>query len=102
MARPTQSWKGFERRLAKRFGTIREGATGDSGADFYTSSFSVQCKLRKDVPKWLIDGMKNAVMNATEGRVPLLLIKKNGRSMLDDETLVVMPLSEFESMMGEG
>ena len=44
---PNKSWKNFELRMATRFGTIREGATGDDGADFYTQAYSVQCKLRK-------------------------------------------------------
>ena len=98
----TKSWKGFELRMAKRFGTVREGPTGDDGADFYTPTFSVQCKLRKSVPQWLTEAVSNAVRNATECRVGIALIKRNGRAMLDEDTLVVMRLKDFESMCGEG
>ena len=61
-----------------------------------------KCKLRKSVPQWLTEAVSNAVRNATECRVGIALIKRNGRAMLDEDTLVVMRLKDFESMMGEG
>ena len=88
--------------MSKRFGTVRLGATGDDGPDFFTPTFSVQCKLRKSVPQWLTEAVSNAVRNATECRVGIALVKRNGRAMLDEDTLVVMRLKDFESMMGEG
>ena len=100
MTRITKSWKNFERRMATRFGSVREGATGDDGADFYTSEFSVQCKLRRDVPKWLVGAVQNAVANASEKRVGIALVKKNGRAMLDDDTLVVLRLVDFQRIKG--
>ena len=99
---PNKSWKSFELRMATRFGTIREGATGDDGADFYTAAYSVQCKLRKAVPQWLTEAVGNAVRNATGERVGIALIKRKGRATLDDDTLVVMHLRDFEAMFGEG
>ena len=63
---------------------------------------AVQCKLRKSVPQWLTEAVSNAVRNATECRVGIALVKRNGRAMLDEDTLVVMRLKDFESMCGEG
>ena len=36
---PDKAWKAFERRFAKRMGTVRIGPTGDDGADFITDDF---------------------------------------------------------------
>ena len=99
-----KSWRSYEWRMATRefFGSKREGPTGDDGADFYSKRFSVQCKLRKDVPKWLLGAMENAVRNATGGRTGIALVKKNGRDMRDDDSLVIIRLKDFERLLGHG
>ena len=63
---PNKSWKNFELRMATRFGTIREGATGDDGADFYTPGYSAySASYARSVPLWLTEAVRNAVRNAT-------------------------------------
>ena len=55
-----------------------------------------------DLAQWLTEAVSNAVRNATECRVMVLHCCQalNGRAMLDEDTLVVMRLKDFESMWG--
>lgn len=93
---PDKAWKAFERRFAKRMGTVRIGPTGDDGADFITDDFVVQCKLRKTVPLWLLDAVDNAVKAAGDERKGFALIKK--KNMRDNDALVILRYSDFEEL----
>ena len=107
MPRITKSWKGFELRMARRWGSAREGAVGRTGADFLTDWCAVECKLRKSIVSWLLDAVQQAVGAAERhqyevgGRIfPIVMVKRNSSHHLDDHTLVVMRLCEFEEMLG--
>ena len=97
MRKITTSWKGFENRQAKRWGTHREGPTGKTGADFLTSMFAAQCKLWRTVPKKWTEALDNAVAAAKIHQEEIgsrvfgvSLIKKNSQGVPDDKTLVMM------------
>ncbi len=62
------TWKATERRVAKRVGSTREGATGDStydviaGEDYTVDDhkLGIEVKYRKSVPQWLVNMIQQA------------------------------------------
>ena len=109
MVKRTTSWKSYEWRQARRWGSVREGPIGKTGADFLTPLFAVQCKLRRDIPAWLLDAVQNAVDAAlkhqqekdSDDRVyGIAMVKKNSTRMKDDNSLIIMRLLDFEELVG--
>ena len=108
MVKRTTSWKGFENRQARRWGTKREGPVGITGADFLTDRFAVQCKLWKTIPKKWTDAINNAVDAAKIHQLEkgldrvfgVALLKKNSQGVPDDKTLVIMYQDDFEELLG--
>lgn len=51
---PTDTWKSFERTVAKYFNGTRVGGFGDNAVrqscDVYTDALLIECKLRKELP----------------------------------------------------
>lgn len=51
---PTDTWKSFERTVAKHFNGTRVGGFGDNAVrqscDVYTDTLLIECKLRKEWP----------------------------------------------------
>lgn len=90
-----KAWKQFERRVAKIFGGVRRGPTGDDGPDILTDAWSIQCKLRKSIPAWLHSALWNAVRGATGEQIGFAVIKRSGRGYTDDDALVVLRLADF-------
>lgn len=86
-------WKRHERRTAKKLG----GERNKRGADFSQSlpdvdqdMFTIECKYRKKLSGFLIDGLKQAKGYDKE-KIPLLVLKqKNMRG-----ELVVMRLDDL-------
>ena len=94
-----KGWKQFERRIAADFGTSRIGPTGDDGPDILTENHSIQCKLRKSIPRWLVDALANAVAGAREGRIGWAIVKRSGRGHPDSEALVVVRYADWKRIM---
>lgn len=92
---PDKSWKAYERRLAKMFGTTRIPVTGErEGADFQTEMFHVSVKKRKSVPKTVLNWLGSVCAKAEERkRVGVLIMKQPG--MQDLDSVVVMRLRDF-------
>ena len=91
------SWKELERWIAGWLGTTRIGPTGDDGPDVITEHFAVQCKFRKDVPKWLMSAIDNAVQGAIEGRLPFTVIKKKYTPYSD--SLIILRQEDFARLI---
>lgn len=102
------SWKAFERRLAKRLGTVRfsKSGLGDPVPDVIAENVKlkeeigivIEAKFRKYVPKWItdiLDQIKNAKYN--KGRLKIAVIKEKGRR--DDDSIVVMRWKEFLGLL---
>ena len=101
MSKPPASWKSFERRVAKYIGGKRRGAYVSDGkggkTDIIKPGFAVECKLIKQTP-WsvLLDACRQAERNAeSELDIPIAIVKKNGRGILDKDSLVIMRLETF-------
>ena len=79
---------------------MRQSATalGHSVSDVRTDELDAEYKHRAALPKWLVDAAKQAVANARDGRIPLLVLHEKGRR--HDNDLVVMRLKDFEDFFG--
>ena len=88
-----KTWKKFERDIAKELtslGDIAErvpitGRTRGSAPDVESLIFSIECKYRESIPKWIKDGMDQAITSSSimwkgdRMKVPVVFIKEKGR-----------------------
>ena len=101
MAKPPTSWKNFERRIAKYIGGKRRGAYVSDGtqgkSDIILDGFSIECKLLKQAG-WqkILDACKQAEANReSDLEIPIAIIKKNSRGILDKDSIVAIRLEIF-------
>ena len=67
-------WKRHEREIAAAQGVRRIPNTGFSAPDLNTPAFSEQSKVRKSLPQWFVDAMRQAVRDAPEGLTPIVIL----------------------------
>jgi hypothetical protein len=68
-------WKRHERDSARNHGTERKPCDGREHSDFETGPFTFEHKLRDKLPKWILDGMGQAVTQAAlTDKTPVLEI----------------------------
>lgn len=91
-----RTFKGVERRLARRLNGDRTGHTG--GADVQTDWLSVEVKSRKQLPQWLRGAVAQAKRNAGVSQLAVAILHEVGRN--HDGDLVVMTLRDFEEWFG--
>ena len=94
----SKAWKQLERATAKALGGVRHSRGADfsqSAPDVHHSLFSVECKLRKQLPRLLRLGLQQAAAY-DDSKPPLLVI----RERYQRGALVVMKLSDFVDLMG--
>jgi len=98
MATARGTWKSYERRIARRFGTERNSKTGlgANTADVITDKFSIECKLRAKIPSWLTDMIKQAKANCVDDTIPIVILKE--KYVDDTKSLVLMELADFEQI----
>jgi hypothetical protein len=90
-----EAWKRHERIVARRFGVERNGPAGHtSGPDANTETLYLECKERKELPKWFLEPMAKAVKNATKKQLAVVVWHPLGGR--HDADLVVMRLVDFE------
>lgn len=82
---PTETWKSFERAVAKHFGGTRVGGFGDNAVrkscDVYTDTLLIECKLRKEwpTPKQIETWYNTAEERARkDGKQAILCVKIGG------------------------
>ena len=93
------TWKSLEREMAKRLNGTRTGPTGRDSADVVTEHYSIECKLRDELPGWMKRAMAQAHDNAVPGTLPVLLLHESGQR--HDGDLVVMRLETFTRLEPE-
>jgi len=105
-----KTWKKFERDIAKELrdiGDIAErvpvtGRTRGSAPDVESLFFSIECKYRKSIPKWIKDGMDQAIASTSimfkgdRMKTPILFIKEKGSSI--GNTFVVFRLEDIKDL----
>lgn len=95
------AWKRTERDVAKKLGGQRtsKAGQGTNAPDVETESWSIEVKHRQDLPLWLSKAMAQAARNASDGKLPLVVLHESGRRHVDD--LVMLRLGDFEAWFGE-
>jgi hypothetical protein len=61
--------------------------------------FAVEVKTRKTLPAWLVSAMAQAVRNAGDGRLPLVVLHEAGDK--HDGDLVTLRLGDFQEWFGD-
>ena len=90
-----KSWKKFER-------VPITGRTRGSAPDVESLIFSIECKYRESIPKWIKEGMEQAIASSSvmfkgdRMKVPVVFIKEKGSRM--DDTFVVFKLGELKEL----
>lgn len=84
-----------EQALARRLGAKRLGILGKE--DLHWGAFSVETKERKKLPIFLTKSYEQAIRNAPNGKIPLLIFHELGKRRNSD--LVVMDLISFEKVL---
>ena len=95
------TWKNYERRVAADLGGQRIPVTGlgRDAADVVTPMFHIQVKLRISLPSWLWGWLSGICMDAEEGKIGVLILKRPGER--DTEGLVVMRYGDFVDLHGK-
>ena len=98
-----RTWKAFERRMARMFGTERIPAAGVMGrhqkdaADFQTDHFSFQAKKGYQPPSYLRSWLSGIVAIAqAENRIGVVVW--GGKGDLDSEAYVILRASDFAAI----
>jgi len=73
-----KSWKRAERDIASLFGVRRNPNNGERREDISHTRLSVEVKHGAQIPKLIIDAMKQARKNAPEGRIPIVALHPKG------------------------
>ena len=101
-----RTWKAFERRMARMFGTERIPAAGVMGkqqkdaADFQTARFSFQAKKGYHPPSYLRSWLSGIVAIAqAENKIGVVVW--GGKGDLDSEAYVILRASDFASLVND-
>ena len=92
------AWKAHERRMAKRFGGVRNSNRGEGAEDVDPGWADIECKERAKLPAWLERAMAQAENAASEGQLPLVVLHRKGQR--SDNDLVVLRLGDFTQWFG--
>ena len=93
----SDQWKAIERRVARKLGGQRVGCTGRDTPDVVTELADVEVKYRATLPLYLKAAMAQAVRNAADGKLPLLVLAERYQR----DMLVVLRLSDFVAWFGD-
>jgi hypothetical protein len=87
-----------ERRTAKALGLARVGNSGRATVDAAGRWLVVECKSRRRLPAWLLEGMGQAERGAGATQLPVCVVHQVGARSAGD--LVVMTRSAFAEWFG--
>ncbi len=95
------AWKRTERAVARKLGGKRTSKVGQgtNAPDVETDAWSIEVKHRQELPLWLTEALAQAARNASDGKLPLVVLHESGRRHVDD--LVVLRLGDFEAWFGD-
>jgi len=92
-----RGWKQFERRIGKLLGGDR---TWKDDQDFSTPLFSGECKLLRDVPKFVYKRLEQAERNSPKGKFPVCVVKEYGKN--DRNAVVILRFGTFIKILKKG
>ena len=95
-----KTWKAAELKIAEKLGGKRAGNTGRMGPDVLHEVYAPEVKTtRSGFPKWLTSAIAQAVRNAPEGKLPLVVLHRVGDKY--DDALVVVRLKDWRDWYGD-
>ena len=89
-----KTWKAFERQIAKILGGRRVPITGRQRGDVPDVEhdyFSIECKLRKSVPKWIKSALAQAHAASRGRKRPVVFLREKGSP--ESDIIVIMYLN---------
>jgi len=92
-----RGWKQFERRIGRLLGGDR---TWKDDQDFSTPLFSGECKLLRDVPKFVYKRLEQAERNSPKGKFPVCIVKEHGKR--DENAVVMIRFGTFIKILKKG
>jgi len=92
------TWKGTERRIAAALEGQRVGPSGKSTADVVTAWLSVECKHRRELPKWIKSAVAQARAAAGPGQLGIAVLHEKHKR--GDDDLVLIRLGDFVEWFG--
>ena len=96
---PDRTWKKAERKVAELLGGQRIPVSGRGDRpDIEHGWLSIECKLRRRLPQWLLAAVEQAERAARPGQLPVAILHQAGARYRD--ALVVLRLGEFEEWFG--
>lgn len=95
-----ETWKRFERELARDVGTLRVPVSGRDAheADFIAGPYCYQAKYRKIIPSWLFDWLAGICGTAGKDRVGVLVLNQPGKKR--SESIVCLRWADWVDIVG--
>lgn len=94
-------WKVAEKKIARLFGTEREGPRGLNCPDAISRSFSIEVKNRKRLPLWLKDAVEQSHVNGEKwasDRLPIVVVHE--KDMDYAKSFVIVRVDDFIEWFG--
>ncbi len=92
---PDKSWKALERWVAEYLGGQR---VWQELQDVSHPVYSIECKMRKQLPHWLQDAVQQSITNAPPKKLPIVVLHEKGQPR--GKSLVVIRLDLFREWYG--
>ena len=98
-----RTWKAFERRLARLFGTERIPAAGVMGRsqldapDFQTRLVNFQAKKGYNPPSYLLAWLEGIRRVSVDGRMGVVVWA--GKGSRDEDALVILRAGDFKALL---
>ena len=98
-----KAWKKFERKIAEELTQLGDnaeripvtGRTRGHAPDIKSNVFSIECKYRKEIPKWIKNAMDQAVKSSDGVKTPIVFLKE--RSAIIDDTFIILRLGDLKA-----
>ena len=93
------SWKLNERRVCEELGCERIGITGMATTDGVNSKLSIETKRSKSFPRYLTDAVAQSARNATDNRVPAVVLHYH--NIQHENDLIFFRVRDFKRLIEE-
>lgn len=92
-------WKDHERRIAHLLGARRASRPWADAPDVEADRLIVECKARRQLPKWLVGALANAERHAGPEQLAIAVLHEKGKHSEND--LVLLRLGQFIEWFGD-
>ena len=95
----SSAWKRSEVRVCEELGCDRIGITGKATTDGVNSKLSIETKRSKSFPKYLTDAVAQSARNATDNRVPAVVLHYH--NIQHENDLIFFRVKDFKRLIEE-